>query len=1013
MQAFSDGSFASGGRFKGLNLTRSPFDLAPGELTEALNMALDVDDICVRPGAQGKLSASLAAEIFALTPFTNASFLFVAGGKLYKWASASPTSATEILLGGSSLSLTGAGVQLAMVLGVGFLIDGAGSLKRTDGSTATALTELSRPATAPTVAKTYRTILDDPTQFAVTQFSVGGSWATPAASGNGQALWPYSSILDADKNFWHGGATGGTAFWNFEANATCSPNILTMNGDACVELDSDAGTHEWAETDLCTLNSNARVFEVRYTCAAEDPPSAGVPTEQIDLIVTPYNASSAAITEGIRRYRSPYVDKDHGAEVRVLVDWRDLATVPVYYKLKWEQPHIHTTGNQGTDVNHVEVYFSSMGFSYDTNEPKRLTLRQGGVQVWGGAGAVASGQGQVGGIQDGSTNPPGRLLTAGCFHKIPLASSGSVDLTATQVIGIELYPGSGVSGLRAVLGFNPSVGDPTWSDPLDIPQGGGWSTVDIRAIASGLSDVTQIWIKLLDDVFVDGLQEGGQAIVCQIGAIRDVGNLPVGRPVWYKLVEMDVADDATNLLDVVWSDGSPSTQLLEATEGERMGKLTLPARTNSGAEYFGLYRFGGGFLPQSAGEVAAGRLLCLIQWSTGDFAFGSDTDKGVSPRIVALGNPFVSWDKTGGAGDAGSILIDNTPDSWLTGADLYSSGREQAPTTPKAVTAWDNRLWLASGSELFASWRISAGATAGLYWSRLQLPESADPEASIKGHWEKLLLPSGDSIQRLIALPDELVVLTNQCVFVVARSGEAVPAYRVRRIRDLDIVGPTGHLAACSWGGQALWLGHDGLRATDGVGVDRVFEEIRGAIEAATEAERTAARLSSTPKHLLLHLGSYLYIYYAREGGWVRWDVSAKHGAELAGVLYLAGSSGQIFAMTGSGDKALSASGVTAVSASVGLRQVGEGGVWMAPDLVAASIYTSLDTDITVTVTGDVNAAASSKVQSIDAGEKSFQTRLSRSAGGLRLATSFSFSTTGTLRLRGARLTTQERRPLR
>ena len=1018
MLKFTEGSFSSGGRFRGLDRSRRPDDIPPGALFAASNVVLDGEDIVTRPGADGQLASTLGSPLRAFTPF-DAGALFVSGGKLYYWV-ADATSRTEILKGGSSLALTSNSVQVAQAVGVGFLVDGVGSLIRTTSSAASDLTELDRPA-APT-GTIYHETLRVLSSLTWAQNFITGATTTPAASGAGDTVAPMSSVTQSDSNFWDAANLTGTPFWlPTRAGAPAfSTNIQDGNKANAVELDSNSGPGDSVQSDPILLNAAttsgyARVAVLSYEAAAEDATSNSMVVDA-DVIAYSDTGGATAITGSTKTWRSPFLSNSTSTQIQQLVDLRGLSTVPRSIRVGFTQP-LSIGSTQGADVNRVALHIPRMELGVVSDADNRLTVRQGTVQVWQGYGNTPSLAGALGGKTDPASSAPGRLLTAGL--KLTASLGGNQNWSGVRTLGLELLPAAGVSGLALRLGFKVSS---TWyyTDALDIPTASSpetsvWAIGELRDIAASLTAVSDVLVEILSDVLVEGLQEGGDAIIFRLGDLRNVGNLPEGRPVWYKLVEMDEAGDTTNLLDVVYSDGSPSTSLIEGSRASRMGRLVLPARTNSGAEWLALYRFGGSYIPQGS-EPAQGRLVALITWAGADFAFGADTDKGAAPRIVAFGNPYISWDKTGSTGAAGSILIDNTPDSWLVGADTYLSGREKAPTAAKAIASWDKRLWLADGANLYASWELSAGATAGVYWTRLQLPVSLDPEAAIKGHWERLALAAGDSIQRMIALTDYLIVLTKQRVYRVSRTGETVPAYSVERLWDADAAGMISPYAACELEGRAWWLTSSGLRVSDGQSVTRVGEELFEIIKASTYASLQVARLSACPasRKLFLCIFGVLYVYHLGradgselEVGWTSWPtMDSLLAADVNGIVHLAGeTSGQIWKMNGTQDDS------GAIAASITTRRYSESIVGqLQPTRLLLHVVADASETLTITVKGDSSALSAEMTQTLTAGEWEWPVDVPHTAEGAQLDVTLATTASAPVRFRGLALDAIQKR---
>jgi hypothetical protein len=1025
-------------RFRGLDLSRDGDDLPDGLLTRADNAVLDGDDLVTRPGKQGQLSSALANALYGFTPITDTDgtpgALFVAGGVLYKWRQGA-TSASSLSLSG----VTSASVQIALAAGLAWLVDGTGTLKRCDLTAAATAVELDRP-TAPTVAITSETIAS-PAALTWTQNYITGTGAEPSTSGAGGTVAPRSSITLKDGNFWD--MVGGNPldqfllpFWEKDADATASPRTLDGNKDNCIELDSNNNTHEWVLSDPILLNVDnagsdyAKIFVAEYEAASEDVNTA---SEVIDFIAKGFTdtGATAELTSAERKRRSPLLPAPgKSLRVRELIDWRGVAASgsPLRScRLRWEQPNLG--GNPGAKVNRVALYIPQQQLALSADADSRVAVRQGSVQVWQGIGAAPAATGQVSGLTDPSANPPGRLLTAGL--KISSTLPASKNLSSVRQIGLEVLPGAGVSRLDLRLGFK--VG-PTWhySNLLDIPADGGWASVDLGTLAASLTAVTDIALEITNDVIIDGLQEGGTSTVFRVGELRSLGNLAEGRPVWYTLVEMDEAGDSS-LLNVIWSDGSKYSQPIEPDTGKRMASLTIPARTNSRAEWMALYRFGGGLLSgvaESASDSlppsslpAQGRLVALVRWDSAAIPIGSDADKGTPPRLVALGNPYVSWTPSGSVGNGGTI-IDNTPDSFLESAPEYIPGREKAPASPSAVASWDNRLWVAQGAELFASWILEPSKPAGIYWSRIALPSNQDPEAARKGWWTVLDLAPGDSIKTLVSLPSALIVLTSLAAFVVRRdlAGGTV-RYRASRLEDDDATGVVGVNAACAMNDACVWLARDGLRRTDGRSVVRFGDQIRRLVQpelvpgvAALSASALAlCALRATPTHLYLSLPAAstdtgpvsVVVWHQREQGFTRWSsFPMLGGGDVAGVTVLAASDGQLWAMQGEGDKAGPSSTATAVTISIASRRFGDGYSTLIPQRQWWELFAGEADEATLTTRGDRGAGDSSRILPVDAGNKTIRWRPSTSARGKHLTTELEAATVKRLRVKQAGLET-------
>lgn len=1030
--------------FKGLDLSQEPDNIGAGFVQTADNLVLDGVDLVTRPGLVAILTTPHSSGLFAYTPIIAAMAgekgLYCADAGLYYWAGSTTAAAVS---GAGTVDEDAA--QLALMPGAGFLVDGTANLKRIvfdaagAPTAAAAIVELDRPGnlTAELTQLASRLLVSRSQTWS--QNNVSGAAALAATSGQGDTIAPYSSITNSDSNFWTAGSPSGTAFWTKSADATCSPRTMAANGDNAVELDSNTGAMEYIYSDPALVNAKvtteyARVFVVEYEAAAEDTVQK---SEVVDLVVTGFSDTAAAtpITVGgvnlSTKRRSPLLEVTHSTKVRELIDWRSIVpgTDLRSIIMRWEQPFIRGSA-KGTDTNRAALYFPQMKLEHTVDSDGRISVRQGTVQVWQGMGSQAIGSGDASGISDvPATAPTGRLLTQGLYLETGTLGS-SIDLSKTRTLALEVFPGAGVSGLQLRLQFKQT----NWyvSESLDIPTGGGWATVDLTTLkqldsadsvsASALTTITAVRVEVISDVLIDSLQEQGTSTVLRFGDMKEAGNLLVGRDYWYALVEINSNSDTT-LINVIHSDGSVPTSAVQPTEGQRMVKLTLPARTTSSADYLALYRFGGAYLQQEGDPaLPTGRLLCWIAWAASSFsAMGDDTQKPTSPASgypVVFANPYVLWTKTGSTGDAGSLLIDNTPDSWISGADVYQYGREKAPTAPDTVAAWDSRLWLGDGSDLYASWEIEPGRNAGVYWTRTAETAATDPEAPKKGWWCRLALSPGDSIKRILSVggassPNQLV-LTRYSALVVSRSGNPASGdlYTVRELRGEDVGGSVGLYSSGVFEGCAWWLSDRGLlRWQPGQGDaspagDRVRRLLPGVSPSLTY------HATALPKCAVIASPHFLYlsvpdgagdttpdsalVWHDREKGWTRWSKGFAGGSGDI----LAGFDGQLWRVGGSGDKATPASSAAAVAVTLRTRRFGEGLFVSNPGRLFYSLYLPGATNgvLTFTLIGD--GTTNGTITQTILGEANQRVRASRSGAGRRHDITLSASTVERLRIR-------------
>lgn len=1036
--------------FKGLDLSQEPDNIGPGFVQTADNLVLDGVDLVTRPGLVAILTTPHSSGIFAYAPIVAAMSgekgLYCADAGLYYWAG----STTAAVVSGAG-TVDEDAAQIALMPGAGFLVDGTANLKRiifdSGGAptSAATITELDRPGALVSEltqlpARLLIARAQTWTQNYVTGDTRQSEYITPGNSGAGDVCTPLSAISFEEGNFWLG-ANNPYGFWaDNGGDPTFGTTVSGTNGSNGVELDSDDYSVSGPDSvlsDPITLNARsvsgyARVAVVEYEAEAED---VNTTSEVVDLVVRPFATGPAQVTDPQtsevieERFRSPLLSPTQSTRVSNLVDFRALGTEPRTTTLEFLQP-IGRDLNKGAIVNRVKFLVPQMKLETLIETDNRVTVRQGTVQVWHGLGSVADGAGTADKNSQPNTSQPGRLLTQGLYLETGVLSP-TLDLSKTRTLALEVLPGAGVSGLQVRLLLKQTNWYATPS--LDIPEGGGWSTVDLSVLqqvsssttiaGSALTAVSSVRIEILNDVLVEALQDQGSSTVFRFGDMKEAGNLLVGRDYWYALAEVNSNGDTT-LINVIHSDGSVPTSAVQPTEGQRMVKLTLPARTNASSDYLALYRFGGAYL-QADGDPAlpTGRLLCWIAWATASFsAMGGDTQKPTSPASghpVVFANPYILWTKTGSTGDAGSTLIDNTPDSWLSGADVYQYGREKAPTAPDTVAAWDSRLWLGDGSDLYASWEIEPGRNAGVYWTRTAETAATDPEAPKKGWWVSLALAPGDSIKRLLpvggASSPYLLALTRYSAFVVSRSGnpESGNLYNVRELRGEDVGGTVGLYSCGVFEGSAWWLSDRGLlRWQPGQGDvspagDRVRRLLPGVSPSLTYNTTALAKCAviASPHFLYLSVPDgagdttpdSTLVWHDREKGWTRWSKGVAGGSGDI----LAGFDGQLWRVGGSGDKSTPAGSATAVSISLRTRRIGEGLIVSNPGRLFYSIYLpgAVNGALTFTLLGD--GTTNGTIAQTILGEANQRVRASRSGAGRRHDITLTASTIERLRVRG------------
>ncbi|HNB60118.1 MAG TPA: hypothetical protein PK308_07375, partial [Phycisphaerales bacterium] len=988
--------------FKGLNLGVEPERLEPGELAVADNAVIDGGDLYTRPGYQGQLSALLSGgAIYGFTPFISggASWaVFACGGKLYKWQFGA-TSATELLEGGLSLSLTTAGVQTAAAPSFVYIVDGVGSLHRVDLTSSVAMTSLTTP-TAPAATLWGENIVDcSDANYSPTAAPRWFGYQLVAGFSPAYTLIN-NATLDGSFETW---GAGGATTWSTtgeplaadttNAIASVTPSAGTYcarfdrPGEAVYQTLNAPTNYESGYRDSLTVASGSTTTTVPLSAAASATDDfyngdtihftsgalTGVTATVLDYNGATKTATVAALASapvagvGVDVYRSFALRRIRTYRLRLKVhsdDTGGLSTIRV--RLTSSQGSVQEfTCEQASQAGATDWIRHEFNVQF-ADDPTTITIRlwadEGNtaamyvdevellanplhmaVSLTTSAlpGGVAAAQNSLWFYVSADTDteqPMGHQLQG---NWIARDLGANTDLSKMERIGARIVWQQPITSLppRLRFGFRAAGGTQVyWSGPTTQSDDG----LSVWADVSGIDRTTMAACRYIFLQFEDNAPEGSigsVGYIGQIGPIFQVGNLAAGADYWYRIMEIDGSGDAT-LLDVPESDVSPASTVVTTTSAKSMGRLTIPARANSSATYFAVYRYGGTLIDPERGKFPLGLLVGILSWSqaTFDFGAGPAAGSGTVPRAPA--NPYLKWTLT--SANNGGVLVDNTPDGWLGNGQVAMEGREPASSisAPKDVALWDGRVWLTSGSaELYASWRTSTDRRAGLYFAKVYQPGPQDVHAAIRGWWVKLALDTGDAIQAIVPIQDgglgSLAVLTTQGVWMVT---PAQIGYTVQRIDGAP--GVVGARAALFAHGALWWLAPDGLWSMTGGSARRVSDAIQSALPPLSDLTPSALALSSIVawwRYLLLIIPgatgdtypTVAYVWDHEEQAWTKFLGSAWTGGSALqsggslGRLIVTSRDGQIFAIgTAGGDKALSGSAAAGVAMSVRTRSV-------------------------------------------------------------------------------------------
>lgn len=427
----------------------------------------------------------------------------------------------------------------------------------------------------------------------------------------------------------------------------------------------------------------------------------------------------------------------------------------------------------------------------------------------------------------------------------------------------------------------------------------------------------------------------------ELTVITKPGNLTTDTSVYYRIEEWDTSVSDGKLLDVIISDGSPVSDVITPTITDAVGVITLDERVNDNASRFAIYRFG---------DFAdgRGRLLGLYAYAGPDFDFDEDLPKGTAPYYAAPANPYLDITFSTPEGNPGTVIIDNTPTSWLLEKTTYTGGREVPPKKIREIVEWQNRIWLLAGegrrSELYGSWLLSVDSNAGLYFSRIVSP--TDPSLAIKGVYTHIGTEDGDKALRLIPLEDRLFTLfERKPPYLILGTDPSNIELRPFVAEGGSALGLIARNAACLFGGAICYLTANGLVAWDTATAPRRLSELVRKLVSPRLGGQSSYLAGATEKIALWEHGGRLYLAlptapvdtepnriltFDPESGWSLFpDIAATGGLDLPGSdnasgHYIATASGNLALLTlGSGDKATAGATETAIPFALTTRALG------------------------------------------------------------------------------------------
>ncbi len=806
--------------FRGLDRFNAPQDIPPGYLFTADNLYPDAGRMRLRPGRRALWTAARATALQCLTPVirpdTGATDLwFAEGAGLFRHVDAATVAVAVALPGGKTL--TAANVRICPAAKYVYVADdnSVNGLMRfppdggIGGEVVTGLLVPNKPTSA---ALTRLPLIAEPGRLA---------WAIHDAASPNVNLLTTQPTSSANVD------TTGTKYWTtnkpgLSFNAALEPGNTFVN---LTESNAYIETTASLETVVGTDGTYPSRFDVRFRARTEPPV---VSNEQSIAVVTVTYYGNVGGTGTPLGTQTKYLGV-MTYETALFSATFDAAAAGVAADIRSCRLRVGTSvefNNINDPIAHT-FSFSAAGGGFDVptvaapGAPTTLTVRAGTVLRQDGGGEVSGGA-----IATAVPVPQEpSYLTRG--RRFWTQFAGPQNYSDTQTIAaadvtLQFPIPAGHPGVPVRLFLENATPKRAYSPAVRLTTGSATAIVfDITTIDPAIrSAATRLGLEFVEDTPVGGAAGDyiaaatDQTILLTIAAFTKPGNLTPGKTVRYRLEEWNAATDPASLLNVIRSDGSAFSPDITPTKTDAVGVVTLPLpKTNGTATHLALYR-DGDF------DDALGRLLAVLPYTGTDFAYGDLTVQ--APYAGAQKNPHVAADYE--AGDGGTLsakitVSDNTPASFLLTRETYKGGRDAPPAKIREIVSWNGRLWLIAGegrrSELWGSWLLSDDTNAGLYFSRVNLPN--DPALAVKGFYTHIGDEDGDKALRLIPLDDRLIILFGRKAPYVL-TGDDPSNFRLTPStgEESGALGLVARDAAATFGSQIRYLPPVGVVAWDG-----------------------------------------------------------------------------------------------------------------------------------------------------------------------------------------------------
>lgn len=957
-------------RFFGLDTRSNPVDVKPGFAVTLDNFNVESGMLVSRPGKQGQLAAALGQAIYNPVSIKQTDgqnrIWYASGTSLYNFNPAAGTHAT-VTFGGMA-SLTAANVSICQGAGYVYVADGTTSgLMRfgADGTAGAAYTGLTKPAKPTAVSLTNRPFI--PTPGAVTWDTVDVASTQNLITAGNETPTAANTDPSPSAVFWESFSPGIPGDVDFTVFDGTSIDCVVLGGTVgagiiseLIPLDDDIPGG--------TVGNFPDVFDFQMLCRTKSGGTSASSRVMIRLYL--YDDALGATTPEVITQYIGLIDLSL-TNRRITFDHRDRVTKPQSIKIELQNANFAISG----DDPQLGQIFLGLG-----GKAVALTNSAGVLQVGSGTiyaqpiGDACSGT-DAGDDSVLSFPQETKLFTQDREFTYTLPVVKDMSKASTIAADIRLVytnvPDGVFVPVQMFIQNAAGVSSRVYGEPILLSSGNSMvATLDVTTISAAVrSAITLFGFRFLTDIpttsyagdysgsnsATGGALPATSPVLFEVTQIVDPGNLTPGTSDYYVIEEWNGNGDA-QLVNVIISDGSDVSQDIIPTETSAVGVITLPARVNASAGYFALHRFG-------EFKDGLGRLVALLPYAAtaGNIAYGADVAKG----LAAPANPYIEVSYPAVAGNAGTVIIDNTPSLWLEDAERYLGGRQAPPAKILDMAFHMGRLFLLSdegngNTGLWASWRIYDDRNAGLYFTRVA--QENDPAADRKGWYSGVGNADNDPGKRLMRLDYNLVILFGERAPAIL-NGDSPSTFSLWDYTKAAIgLGLTAKRAATVFRNAVWYLTSTGLVRfiPEGV-VSPASMPIKGSLNpgangAASPLLATAYKecavwqaenrvYLAAPGSSADSANTVIYRFDPEEGdgtgaysgdnmagSWTRWQQgNVTGGVTLTGESdtnnhYVTGLDGQIHRyVNGAGDKATSGASETAIAVSLATRRYGGG----------------------------------------------------------------------------------------